>query len=156
MDVGDVEPLQEVVAVEGPVGAHQVVARAGGVEHGLAQRHPGDPRVELGRQLGERERGVERGEEELPPVSERDLRQVVGGGGEAFGALELGHREEAAVVGEAPAVIAAAERRLHPGVLADQRAAVGADVRQAVEAVLRESRVSSSGSSSTPSSRVNG
>ena len=38
-------------------------------------------------------------------------------------------------MGEAPAVIAAAQRRLHPGVLADQRPAVGADVGQAVDLV---------------------
>jgi uncharacterized membrane protein YgdD (TMEM256/DUF423 family) len=76
---------------------------------------------------------MERGEEEARPALERQARQVVGGTGEAFGLLELGHRLEAPVVREAPAVVAAAQHRDDALLLDHQVRPVRAHVRERVE-----------------------
>ena len=50
----DVESLQVVVAVERPVGAHQVVARVRGVEDELVEGQPGEALAHRREQLVER------------------------------------------------------------------------------------------------------
>jgi hypothetical protein len=138
--VRDVEALEVVVAVERPVRLDQVLSRARGVEHRAVERQEAAALADVRGEVVERTRGRERGEQELAQLAERERLQVVGRAREALDAVELGHGEEPAVEREAPAVVAAAQELLHARLLADDRAAVRAHVRDAVHAVVAIAR----------------
>ena len=140
MNEGDVEALEVIVAVERPVRTHLVVARACGVEDGVADRHP-PASLDDGCQTSvEGYTGIERRKGELAPGAKSDRPEAVTFAREVTSAFELGHREEASVQGEAPAMIPAPEGSVNAGTLADQVAAVRADVGQAVQPVVRVAR----------------
>ena len=140
VDVRDVEALEVVVHVERPVRFDQVVASSGGVEGKVRERQARQPRAHRRRDVVERHRRRERDHQESLQAVERDGRQVVGLRWEVRGPLELGHRVEASVEAEATPVVAAAQLLQVRGALDHERPAMGADVREAVEAILAIAR----------------
>ena len=77
MDVRDVESLEVVVEVQGPVGVHQVVPGAWGVERELVKRKTLEPPAHRGHEVVERHCRRERHHQETRPRTERNRRQVV-------------------------------------------------------------------------------
>src|SRR5438132_4687138 len=140
MHVRDVKALEVVVDVERPVRVDEIIACARGIERELAERKPVETAAHRRHELIERHRWRERDHEESCPSTERDRGQVVGWRRKVHGPLELGHRVEAPVQREAAAVITAAQLLLMARTLDDERAAVGADIRHAVELVFLVAR----------------
>ena len=140
MDVGDVEALEVVVEVQSPVRVYQVVAGTRGVERELAKRKCVEAASHRAGDLLEPHRRRERDHEETGPRTERDGGQIVGLRREIRGPLELRHRVKAAVEGEPPAVVAAPQLLLVAGAIDDDRPAMRAHIRNAVDLVLLISR----------------
>ena len=140
MHVRDMESLEIVVDVEGPVRVDEIVAGPRGVVDELAEREVPDPRAKRGHELGKWVSGSEGDEEEALPRAKGHLRQVVLRRREIRGPFELGHRMKAAVERETPTVITTAELLREAGSVRDERPAVRADVRKAVDLVLPVAR----------------
>ena len=133
VDERDVQPLEIIVDVEHPVGGDVVVAHALGIEDERVERQRAEPAAYRRQERLGVDGRLQRGQDQRAEARRRQQRQMIARRRKIDGALELGRVRQLAVEREATAVIAAAQRRRLAGLLAQDGAAMRADVRQAAQ-----------------------
>jgi len=136
VDVGDMEAFEIVVDVEGPVGADGCIRDGAPDRVGIGRwGGSGGDRSSAGGfvRAGRRDLARRRGS---GTIGRGEFGEAVGCSGEVDDVFEFGHGEELAVEVETAAVVAASQIFLGARAFADEIAAVGADVGEAVDLIV--------------------
>ena len=132
----NMKTFEVVIAVQSPVGPHQVIAGTGGAEPECFDGQKTDFSLYAFYPGVKRKSRIERREYKLPPLAHRECREVVGRAREVFHTLGFGHRHKGPVHLEAPAVVSAHDPALEPtGVFHQDFTPVGTHVGQTMQRI---------------------